>query len=170
MKKLTDKTMLGITLLVMFVFVLSIYLLLKPKVPQQTQVLDTKPQSTIVFPRTNTTVFVEVADTNDKIQLGLSYRDHMNEDVGMLFDLGYEDTYPSFWMKGMHFPLDFIWINDNKVVDIHTDVPNMPLDTPDSQLQLYRPTKPVDMILEVNAGFVSKHDIQVGDSIEITLD
>ena len=107
-----------------------------------------------------------MAETDAEIELGLSYRESLPADTGMLFQLGYGDTYPRVWMKGMEFPLDIIWIDKWKVVDIHHNVPNEPLDTPEEELPLYIPASPVDMVLEVNAGYAKEHDIQVGDNLE----
>src|SRR5689334_15833480 len=40
---------------------------------------------------------VEIAESQDQIQRGLMYRDHMDDDHGMIFFLGTEDKW-SFWM------------------------------------------------------------------------
>jgi len=37
-----------------------------------------------------------------------------------------------------------------------------------SELPLYKPAKPIDVVLEVNAGFTDKYDIAIGDEVEIT--
>ena len=68
-------------------------------------------------------------------------------------------------MKGMNFPLDFIFIRDGKVVDIIPNVqPPLP-NQPDSNLPVYEPTVSINMMLEVSAGFVAAHSIKLGDQV-----
>ena len=45
---------------------------------------------------------------------GLSERQSLAEDKGMLFLFEKPDHY-AFWMKGMEFPLDIIFINGDKI-------------------------------------------------------
>ena len=58
---------------------------------------------------------VEVADTQASRELGLSGREKMGDDEGILFVFDTPGRY-GFWMKDMQFPLDIIWINQNGVV------------------------------------------------------
>jgi uncharacterized membrane protein (UPF0127 family) len=69
----------------------------------------------------------------------------------------------TFWMKDMLFPLDFVWIANQKVVQINTDVP-APKDR-FSPPVVITSTEPVDQVLEVNSGFVFKNSITVGDKV-----
>lgn len=88
---------------------------------------------------------------------GLSNRDYIGAD-GMLFLFDQENR-PTFWMKDMRFALDFIWIKDDRVVDIHERV------QPPSDVYTRRfvtPSKNVDSVLEVPAGFVDEHNITIG--------
>ena len=80
-----------------------------------------------------------------------------------IFDQKYQ---PSFWMFDMNFPLDIIWISDDVIVDIDRNVPIPKPNTLDYQLPLYTPEKPINYVLEVNAGFCEKNSIEVGDSVE----
>lgn len=108
----------------------------------------------------------EVADTVAKRTKGLGDRAKLEIGTGMLFVFEQPGKY-RFWMKGLQFPLDFIWIKDNKVVDILTNVPVPPDGASDNALPTYEPITEVDKILEVNAGFVEFNNIQVGDLVEI---
>jgi uncharacterized membrane protein (UPF0127 family) len=68
----------------------------------------------------------------------------------------------------MRFNLDFIWISDGKVSEITQNVEKPPTpDTPVSELIIYSSADPVDMMLEVEAGFTQSHNIQVGDSVKL---
>lgn len=110
-------------------------------------------------------VNVEIADTKEKRTKGLGGRDSLATDSGMLFVFEKADPY-RFWMKGLKFPLDFIWISSMRVVDILTNVDPPAQNLPDETLPRYAPVVPVDMVLEVNSGFVESHNIRVGDKIE----
>jgi uncharacterized membrane protein (UPF0127 family) len=112
-------------------------------------------------------VSVFIADTEEARIKGLSSEGHLDENAGMLFVFDQKDVFPSFWMKNMSLAIDIIWINDAKVVAIDKGVQPPTAGTADSQLKLYRPDKPVDYVLEVNAGFSDRHDIKVGDSISM---
>ena len=106
---------------------------------------------------------VEVVNSREKIQKGLGGRKSMPENSGMLFNFGREIS-PAFWMKGMEFNLDFIWINKNKIVGITNDVPAPKID--DDRLPNYYPPSAVDSVLEVNAGWSARHNIKVGDEVQ----
>lgn len=110
-------------------------------------------------------VDAEIADTKEKRSLGLSGRESLGQNLGMLFIFEKSDKY-RFWMKGMKIPLDFIWINDTRVVDILKNIqPPKPEDSPQS-IPLFAPIVPINRILEVNGGFVDTYNIRVGDKIE----
>lgn len=121
------------------------------------------PQNSITIDGTR--INIETANTPAARRLGLGGRDSLATNSGMLFVFDQEGT-QTFWMKGMHFPLDFIWIRSNKVVDITKNALPPTKDQPDSQLPLYIPREPVTKVLEVNSGFVDAHDIKIGDKIE----
>lgn len=110
---------------------------------------------------------VEIADSPQKRAKGLANRDSLESNSGMLFVFPTEKKY-QFWMKSVKIPLDFIFIRKGKVVDILKDIQPPPSpDTPDSELTLYAPVIEVDMVLEVPAGYILDHNIQVGDSVAL---
>ncbi len=111
---------------------------------------------------------VFVAANNQDRQNGLSRVSSLKSDEGMLFVFESKDIMPIFWMKDMLIPLDFIWINDDKVVDVNQNVPAPSPNTPDSQLVRYAPKVPVDYVLEVNAGTVAREKLKVGDSVNLS--
>lgn len=63
----------------------------------------------------------------------------------------------------MNFPLDFIWINNDKIVDISENIQAPAKGTLDADLEKIVPKASVDTVLEVNAGFVSANGIKIGD-------
>lgn len=108
----------------------------------------------------DTKFFVELSVTAPEKSRGLSFRKSLIPRHGMLFVYDYKDTF-SFWMQGMQFPLDFIWIADNLVVDITKNVP------PATALNMHvvRSSVPVNKILEINAGEIEKYGIKIGDTV-----
>jgi hypothetical protein len=96
---------------------------------------------------------------------GLGSRPGLGDRDGMLWLYNQPDFY-SFWMKNMMFPLDFIWINGNEVIDVTPNV-KPPTSTNESELSVYRPKRPASAILEVAAGFADHFHIQAGDMVTI---
>jgi len=113
-----------------------------------------------------TSFFVELALTEEERQKGLSGRSTLEENTGMLFSFGQEDVFPSFWMKGMLIPIDIIWIDEWEVVKIHENIQPEP-EKSDGELTKYYPDGPIDLVIEVNAGFSGKNNIRVGDNVII---
>lgn len=108
---------------------------------------------------------VEIADDESELQKGLSKRDRLGEDKGMLFVFERKDTY-TFWMKDTKIPLDIIFIDDNKIVDMYKNVP--PQDGKENAvLPLYTSKSPANYVLEINGGLADKNGYKVGDTITI---
>ncbi len=108
-----------------------------------------------------TQIKAEFVSSPADIQQGLSDRESMPRDQGMLFELGFRDFH-TFWMNRMHFPLDIIWIDGNTVVDI---AENLPAPKFGEIPYTYTPKAEADTVLEVNAGVVAETKLQVGDEI-----
>ncbi|MBC7074181.1 DUF192 domain-containing protein, partial [Candidatus Parcubacteria bacterium] len=104
---------------------------------------------------------VELAITKKQKEKGLGERDFLPEKHGMLFVFEKPDFY-YFWMKGMKFPLDFVWILEDRVVDITENVLPQDFQPPNSFTSKF----PADKVLEVKAGTVKKANIQIGDKVE----
>lgn len=98
---------------------------------------------------------LEIADTDSKRSLGLGERDSLCQPCAMLFVFDRPGKY-SFWMKGMRFPLDIVWLSGDEVVHIER---NIPADSPST----YPPLHPADRVLEFNAG--EMEDLSVGDTV-----
>ncbi|MGD9129379.1 MAG: DUF192 domain-containing protein [Candidatus Woesebacteria bacterium] len=93
---------------------------------------------------------VEVVNTAESINQGLSGRDKIGSD-GMLFVFP-EKEIVKFWMKEMRFDLDLVWMDDDKIVDITANVPAPTKDMQLSDLSIYNPKVPVNIVLELEAG------------------
>lgn len=108
----------------------------------------------------------EVADNALSRVKGLSGRAALAQDEGMLFVFSLACRY-SFWMKGMRFPLDIIWVRGDRVVDISEDVHAPEPGSSIFKLRGLRPKAAVDKVLEVNAGLARKFGMRIGDRVEI---
>jgi uncharacterized protein len=106
----------------------------------------------------------DVADDNAERALGLGGRARLGRDAGMYFVL--TDDAPRIWMKGMRFPLDLVWIYDDRVVDITSRVPDAP-GTPEDQLPIYSPSRPANRLLEVNSGWAERNGVSAGDRVRL---
>jgi len=114
----------------------------------------------------NIEIVVDIAETSEEKSRGLSGRKSLGVNKGMLF-LFESNSIPSFWMKDMLIPIDIIWIADNGIVDVHKNIPAPDSETPYVNLPRYTPRKPINYVLEVNAGFSDENNINIGDKVEI---
>lgn len=109
------------------------------------------------------TLKVELAKTPLAWKHGLSGRDNLKENRGMLFVFS-ENKRHAIWMKDMKFPIDIIWIKAGQVVDIAQNVP--PAAPGDISPPVYLPREDAGGVLEVNAGFAERYNLKIGDRIE----
>ncbi|PIR73965.1 MAG: hypothetical protein COU35_04900 [Candidatus Magasanikbacteria bacterium CG10_big_fil_rev_8_21_14_0_10_47_10] len=112
-------------------------------------------------------VEVLVAGTPVHWYKGLGGRDRLKNADAMLFVFPYEDRH-GFVMRDMRFPIDIIWFQDGRVVDI---APNVPLDPEVEQdLHVYLPRNVANAALEIPAGWAVAHDLRIGDRLEVISD
>ncbi len=106
---------------------------------------------------------VHVAATQAERIRGLGGCTFVPEASGMLFR--YEAPQRvAFWMKGMVIPLDMIWIADGAVIGMVEQVPP-PGKTKTELLPQYKPPRPVDAVLEIEAGGAKKYGIVIGSPV-----
>ncbi len=84
--------------------------------------------------------------------------------AGMYFPFS-DSAERTFVMRGMLFPLDFIWLRDGRVVKIEENVP-FPEPGESPQFVYSKPEK-ADGVLEFPAGFVQKSRVIIGDMVII---
>lgn len=107
----------------------------------------------------NKRIIIETVDTPAARELGLSGRQSLASDHGMMFVFDEPSNY-CFWMKDMNFPLDIIWLNENKqVVYIANDL------SPSTYPNAYCPNDNAKYVLEVNASVATDAGLNRGDSI-----
>ncbi len=107
-------------------------------------------------------ISVEIADTPEKQEKGLGERDSLAWDHGMYFEYS-QPAFYAFWMKGMRFPIDIIWLRDGRIVGFEVNVPfekgaNGPT---------VRPRELVDAVLEVPAGYSAASGWRIGDRVQL---
>jgi len=139
-------------LLVSLVFYLAGWISPLTSIAQQDQAL-----RRITFP-SGTTIEAEIADTLPKRQLGLMFRTSLAKDRGMLFIFEKPDFY-RFWMKNCRFPIDMIWLDQNKrIVYIKPNVPPCP----DDPCPTFEAPQKASYVLETVAGFANEHGLKPG--------
>ncbi len=96
--------------------------------------------------------------------IGLMYTDSLKENSCMLFIFDSESK-PGIWMYNMKFPIDILWINkDLSIVDIKENLqPCKNIFTCD----ISYPKAESKYIIELNAGYVKSHNIQLGTKINL---
>lgn len=105
---------------------------------------------------------VTIAKTDKEKEIGLSDKKSLPADEGLLFEFT-DPSYYTFWMKNMKFPIDIIFIKDNKVVTVFHNVQTPK--SPEENLTLYRPEEPANKVLEIMAGEAKKNNIKKGDTV-----
>lgn len=104
---------------------------------------------------------VEIAETLEKKALGLSGRKQILDNQGILFVFKSPGRYP-FWTKGMNFPIDIIWLDENlEIAEINKNI------QPASFPKILRPSKPSQYVLEVKAGWTDENNIRQGDKCSL---
>ncbi len=102
-----------------------------------------------------------VARENAERSAGLSGVSSMQYGDGMLFEFDRSATH-GFWMKGMQFPLDIIWLDgEGRVVHIEEQL------SPDTFPETFYPDLPADYVIELNAGVVRDIGLSVGDVVPV---
>jgi len=111
---------------------------------------------------------VHIAETPEERMQGLSGKERIKENEGMLFIFDSPYRY-GFWMKEMKFPIDIIWISGDRVIGFSEGVPPEPGRSL-GELTVYYSPGAVDRVLEVNGGVVARYNIREGDKIRIISD
>src|SRR3989338_4492308 len=107
-------------------------------------------------------VKAEIADTQEKRERGLMFREHLGENNGMFFAFDNEGTY-AFWMKNTLIPLDIIFISkDFQIAEIIHAEP-----CEEEPCKTYQTTESARYVLEVNGNFTIRNGIDVGNEVII---
>jgi len=119
------------------------------------------PANSIKMKIGNNNYNIELATTIAQKTKGLSGRDSLCKNCGMIFVFGFEANLP-FWMKDTLIPLDMIWLDKNgKVVDIQTI-------TEINSTKIYQNQTPAQYVIELNANDSQKINLKIGDIIDLS--
>ncbi len=108
---------------------------------------------------------IDIADTLALREKGLSGRENLGDNEGMLFVFN-RPLNRTFWMKGVIISIDIIWILDNRVVGFVENAEPEP-GVSVMKLTRYHSPEPVDRVLEVKAGTIERLGIKEGDKIVV---
>ena len=113
----------------------------------------------------NQIIVAEVVSKAQEREQGLSGREDIGINEGMLF-LFEEPGIYGFWMKGMNFPIDIVWIAGEEIVGVEENVAPE-LGASDNELEVYYPEGPVNKVLELKAGRAKLLRAEAGDEGKI---
>ncbi|HXV26674.1 MAG TPA: DUF192 domain-containing protein [Candidatus Paceibacterota bacterium] len=106
------------------------------------------------------TLYMLIADEADERTRGLSGRDGLEQDTGMLFIFD-SDGRHGIWMKEMRFAIDILWLDrDGKVVFVREDI------GPETYPTVFLPDVSARYVVEMVAGSVGRLGIQRGHSFD----
>lgn len=123
-----------------------------------------KDKNTVTTNINNQDLKLLVASSSKEREKGLSNRKEIPYD-GMIFLFKTHLT-AVFWMKDMCFPIDILWIANNKVVGILENVKPEP-NVSDYFLKKYSSPKNIDTVIELKAGRAEQLKITSGTAVNI---
>lgn len=110
----------------------------------------------------NVQLQLEIAATPEARKCGLSKRQSLPENQGMLF-VEPKPKMLSFWMVNTQLQLSIAFLDDDGCI---LSIQNM---KPDQTQERYRSPDTARYAIEVNQGWFAKHHVEVGDVIELHL-
>jgi len=111
-------------------------------------------------------VDIELANTEDKRRLGLSFKKYLGDYEGMLFVFDAETNIP-FWMKDMQIPLDIIFFDSQGFI---VDMKEAQAPCTTTYCPSIYSAKSYMYVLEVNSGFIEKNGIPEGGSLVLHIE
>ncbi len=122
------------------------------------------PSPTHYFEVNGTQILLETAVTDQEKSQGLKGRNSLPENHGMLFTVNPEQDV-QLWMSGVRFPLDMVFLHNEKVSAVLRDVP--PCTTSPSNCPIYDSGGIVDSVIELAAGTAESLSLAEGSTLKI---
>jgi uncharacterized membrane protein (UPF0127 family) len=126
-----------------------------------------KPSQNLSTPLTTMAEFggvslkIEYATSTVAREIGLSGKENLPDDYGMLFVFPKDDYY-GIWMKDMIFPIDIFWLdNKGQVISVVHRVATSTYPT------VFYPTAQARYVLETVAGFAEANSIATGTPLRL---
>jgi uncharacterized membrane protein (UPF0127 family) len=92
---------------------------------------------------------VKIANDQQELETGLSKTPSLAQGEGMIFVFSSPSYWP-IWMKDMSYPIDIVWLDENKnVISVDRNV------APSTYPDMFMPQDPASYVLEVSAGAAS---------------
>jgi uncharacterized membrane protein (UPF0127 family) len=101
-----------------------------------------------------------VAKNLETVIKGLSWRKKIPFD-GMIFFFD-KPLKISFWMRGMNFPLDIVWVRNNVILGVTENIKPEP-GVSEEKLKTYPAPGEVDIVIELSAGRAKELKIKEGN-------
>lgn len=105
-------------------------------------------------------IIADMVKSEKDRERGLSGRDSLGVNEGMLFNFS-QNEQVVFWMKGMKFPIDIVWIKDGVVLGYIERV-DPQVGVSEEKLEKYISPEPVNQVLELSAGRAKQMHLFVG--------
>jgi len=100
-----------------------------------------------------------IADEPHEREVGLGGRATLSPDAAMLFIFPESDRY-GIWMKDMQFPIDIVWLDDEKeVVAIQKNVAS------DTYPEIFYPSEASRYVVELASGSVQRLEMTIGSEL-----
>ncbi len=109
---------------------------------------------------------VLVANTYARQVEGWSNKKNMGGYGGMLFTFSDYGQH-AMVMRDMDFPLDIIWLDGNRIIDMAPNLPPAQHNIPENELTPYFARLSSTAVLELPAGFIVSHHLKIGDTITV---
>jgi uncharacterized membrane protein (UPF0127 family) len=97
--------------------------------------------------------------------MGLMFRPSLPLDRGMIFLFGTSDFH-GIWMKNCKFPIDILWLDDQKKV-VHVQEGASPCTS--EPCPVYSPLRRATYVLELNAGQARREKAVLGSTVRFDL-
>ena len=108
------------------------------------------------------TFTLEIADTRLKQIRGLTRRESILKNYGMVYVLDAPSRY-AYWMKDMQFATDVVWLDAfYRVIDLQERI------TPDTYPKIFEPDQPALFVLEFLSGSVKKAGITLNGTVDLS--
>ncbi len=108
---------------------------------------------------------VELMIKDEDRAMGLMFRPSLPQNRGLLFVFERSDFY-GFWMKNCRFPIDMVWLDEQKqVVHLAEAVPPCKADP----CPVYEPLRRASYVIEMNAGQARREKLVVGATVSFVL-
>lgn len=136
--------------------------------PWRTELIPRNRPLTVTVDRTD--ILVEVANNDSERALGLGQRAGLLPGTGMLFVFDGDPEIRNFWMGGMRFCLDIVWLQDGVITGAAQGTCPGPPGEPQDRIPRHRSPGVAEYVLEVPAGFLAENGYGVGTAVSFSED